>query len=60
MAGPLPDLRYVRKETLEGLEDIVLGGKLASAGMPSFQKVLTPTQVKAIQAYIAARSRERQ
>jgi mono/diheme cytochrome c family protein len=58
VAGSLPDLRYAGKETLEGLEDIVLGGSRASAGMPSFKKILTPEQVRAIQAYIITRARE--
>jgi len=58
VAGPLPDLRYSNKETIEHIDDIVLGGKRASLGMPSFQKILTPVQVQAIQAYIVARARE--
>ena len=58
VAGPLPDLRYSTKETLEHIDDIVLGGKRASLGMPSFQKILTPVQVQAIQAYIVSRTRE--
>jgi quinohemoprotein ethanol dehydrogenase len=58
VAGPLPDLRYASKETLEGIEDIVLGGSRASSGMPSFQKILNSGQVRAIQAYIVARARE--
>ena len=58
VAGPLPDLRYSSKETLEGIEDIVLGGSRASSGMPSFQKILNSGQVRAIQAYIVARARE--
>lgn len=56
VAGPLPDLRYASKETLEGIEGIVLGGSRASAGMPSFQKILNPGQVRAIQAYIVSRA----
>ena len=55
---PLPDLRYASTQTLEGLEGIVLGGKRASLGMPSFQKILNAGQVKAIQAYIVSRARE--
>jgi quinohemoprotein ethanol dehydrogenase len=58
VAGPLPDLRYASKTTLEQIDDIVLGGKRASLGMPSFQKILNPMQVHAIQAYIASRARE--
>ena len=58
VAGPLPDLRYASKETLEGIEGIVLGGKRATMGMPSFQKILNAEQVRAIQAYIVSRARE--
>jgi mono/diheme cytochrome c family protein len=58
VAGPLPDLRYLSKEKLEGIEDIVLGGSRAAAGMPSFAKILNPQQVHAIQAYLIARTRE--
>jgi mono/diheme cytochrome c family protein len=54
----VPDLRYASKEILEGIEDIVLGGSRASAGMPSFQKILNAGEVRAIQAYIVSRARE--
>jgi quinohemoprotein ethanol dehydrogenase len=57
VAGPLPDLRYADKETLAGIEDIVLNGTHASAGMPSFKKILNPAQVRAIQAYVVSRAR---
>ena len=46
------------REILEGIEDIVLGGSRASAGMPSFKKILNAEQVRAIQAYIVSRIRE--
>jgi quinohemoprotein ethanol dehydrogenase len=58
VAGPLPDLRYASTATLSGIEDIVLGGKRATLGMPSFRKILNADQVRAIQAYIVARARE--
>jgi mono/diheme cytochrome c family protein len=58
VAGPLPDLRYADKDTLEGIEGIVLGGSRASLGMPSFAKILTPAQVQGIKAYIVTRARE--
>jgi quinohemoprotein ethanol dehydrogenase len=58
VAGGLPDLRYSDKETLLGLNEIVLGGSRAADGMPSFQSVLDAKQVQAIQAYIVARARE--
>jgi quinohemoprotein ethanol dehydrogenase len=58
IAGPLPDLRYASNATLERLEDIVLGGKRASLGMPSFRKILNADQVRAIRSYIVARAKE--
>ena len=58
IAGPLPDLRYSSKNTLEGIEGIVLGGRRATRGMPSFQKILNAEQVRAIQAYVVSRARE--
>jgi quinohemoprotein ethanol dehydrogenase len=58
VAGPLPDLRYSSKETLEGIEEIVLGGSRSSAAMPTFQKILSATDVRAIQAYIVSRAWE--
>jgi mono/diheme cytochrome c family protein len=58
VAGPIPDLRYASKETMQGIEDIVLKGSRASAGMPSFEKILNAGQVRAIQAYIVSRARE--
>jgi quinohemoprotein ethanol dehydrogenase len=57
VAGPLPDLRYASKDILEGLDNIVLGGSRASAGMPSFQKILSADQVSLIRAYIVSRAR---
>jgi glucose dehydrogenase/mono/diheme cytochrome c family protein len=57
VAGPLPDLRYASKQTLEGIEQIVLGGSRAAMGMPSFAKILKPEQVRAIRAFIVSRAR---
>jgi mono/diheme cytochrome c family protein len=54
----LPDLRYATRETLEGIEGIVLGGSRASSGMPSFRRILNAEEVRAIQAYIVARAQE--
>ena len=51
-------MRYASKATLEGIDDIVLGGKRATLGMPSFRKILNADQVHAIRAYIVARARE--
>jgi mono/diheme cytochrome c family protein len=58
VAGPVPDLRYADKETLQGIEDIVLGGSRTSVGMPSFKNILDAGQVRSIQAYIVSRARE--
>ncbi|MBW8707721.1 MAG: cytochrome c [Alphaproteobacteria bacterium] len=58
IAGPLPDLRYASTQTLENIQGIVLGGARAERGMPSFRKILTAEQVRAIQAYIVSRARE--
>jgi quinohemoprotein ethanol dehydrogenase len=58
VAGPLPDLRYSRQEVLDSMESIVLGGSRAAGGMPSFQKILTGKEVKAIRSYIIARAQE--
>jgi len=58
VAGSLPDLRYSSKEVLDSFEGIVLGGTRASDGMPSFKKILTAREVRAIRAYVIARSQE--
>ena len=58
VAGPLPDLRYSSKEVLDSLPSIVLGGARASSGMPSYKKILSEEDVKAIRAYIIARAQE--
>ena len=58
VAGPLPDLRYSSKEVLDSLPSIVLSGARASSGMPSYKKILSDGDVKAIRAYIIARAQE--
>jgi len=58
VAGPLPDLRYSSKEVLDSLPSIVLDGTRASGGMPSYKKILSAEDVKAIRAYIIARAQE--
>jgi len=58
VAGPLPDLRYSSKEVLDSLPSIVLGGTRASGGMPSYKKILSAEDVKAIRAYIIARAQQ--
>jgi quinohemoprotein ethanol dehydrogenase len=54
-AGVIPDLRYSQVQTFERYADIVLGGALASAGMPSFKETLSDADVAAIRAYVLSR-----
>ncbi len=61
--APLPDLRRMSKGTHEAFEQIVLEGLFLPNGMPRWDDVLTPEQVKAIHAYLiseqkAVRARE--
>ncbi len=61
--APLPDLRRMSKSTHEAFEQIVLEGLFLPNGMPRWDDVLTPEQVKAIHAYLiseqkAVRARE--
>ena len=58
VAGPLPDLRYSSREVLGSFESIVLGGSRSSYGMPSFRKILSAKELRAIRAYVIARSQE--
>jgi quinohemoprotein ethanol dehydrogenase len=58
VAGPLPDLRYASKPVLDSFASIVLGGTRASDGMPSFQEILSASDVQAIRAYVIARAQE--
>jgi mono/diheme cytochrome c family protein len=50
--GLAPDLRYSQPATFDRFEQIVLGGALASRGMPAFQASLTETELAAIKAYV--------
>jgi PQQ-dependent dehydrogenase (methanol/ethanol family) len=58
VAGSLPDLRYATPEVHQQFTAIVLGGARESRGMPSFKDLLTPPQVRAIQAYVLYRAQE--
>jgi quinohemoprotein ethanol dehydrogenase len=58
VAAALPDLRYATPEVHRDFEAIVLGGARVSGGMPSFGDLLSPSQARAIQAYIVNRARE--
>jgi mono/diheme cytochrome c family protein len=50
--GLAPDLRYSQPATFDRFEPIVLGGALASRGMPAFQGSLTADELAAIKAYV--------
>jgi quinohemoprotein ethanol dehydrogenase len=54
----VPDLRYASAATHQQFASIVLGGARRQYGMPSFQDALNAKQVRAIEAYILARSAE--
>jgi quinohemoprotein ethanol dehydrogenase len=58
VGASLPDLRYSSKDMIESLDQVLLDGVLAPAGMPSYKKILKAQDVKALQAYIVARARE--
>jgi mono/diheme cytochrome c family protein len=58
VAGSLPDLRYSTRQVHDQFEAIVLGGARANLGMPPFNDLLKPDQVKAIQAYVLSRAKE--
>jgi mono/diheme cytochrome c family protein len=52
----VPDLRRLPESVYAILPQIVLGGQLSSAGMPSFQGQISDDQLKAIEAYILDRA----
>jgi quinohemoprotein ethanol dehydrogenase len=58
--GVVPDLRFASADTHAHFSDIVLGGVRAEKGMPSFADVLTPADVRLIQAYVVERTAEAQ
>jgi quinohemoprotein ethanol dehydrogenase len=58
VAGPLPDLRYATREVHDQFQAIVLGGARESLGMPSFAKILSSDEVRAIESYILSRAGE--
>jgi quinohemoprotein ethanol dehydrogenase len=47
-----PQLVRMSAETYAAFDSIVLGGRLANAGMASFTDLLTPHDVRAVQAYL--------
>jgi len=54
--GPLPDLAHATTQVHEQLEAIVLGGQREALGMPSFAGLISPEQLRAIQAFILSRA----
>jgi mono/diheme cytochrome c family protein len=56
--GITPDLRRSTAEVHAQFVDIVLGGARASLGMPAWDDVYTPEEVRLIQGYILHRARE--
>jgi len=54
--GYVPDLRRLPESIHAILPQIVLGGQLSAAGMPSFKGQLNESDLKAIQAYILDRA----
>jgi mono/diheme cytochrome c family protein len=52
----VPDLRYATAQVHQQFAAIVLGGIRESRGMPSFKDLLSPKQVRAIQAYVLSRA----
>ncbi|HSG33903.1 MAG TPA: c-type cytochrome, partial [Sphingomonadaceae bacterium] len=61
--APLPDLRRMAPNTHDNFAAIVLEGALLSNGMPQFDDLLTPEQVRAIHAFLIdeqAKVRERE
>jgi mono/diheme cytochrome c family protein len=58
IAGPLADLRYSTKETLDSFAAIVLEGSRTSDGMPSFKKILSAKDTDAIRAYVIAQAQK--
>jgi mono/diheme cytochrome c family protein len=56
IAGPLPDLRYATADVHRQFDSIVRGGARKALGMPSFNDVLSSSQVRAIQAYVLSRA----
>ncbi len=56
--GVLPDLRSSAPATFDQYQQIVLGGALINAGMPSFKQSLKPADVEAIRIYLLSRRNE--
>jgi PQQ-dependent dehydrogenase (methanol/ethanol family) len=54
----LPDLRYMTPATHAAFDSIVLKGAYRSAGMPSFEQLLSKADADAIHAYISKRAHD--
>jgi PQQ-dependent dehydrogenase (methanol/ethanol family) len=57
-SGGVPDLRRASTAVHEVFEQIVLGGMRETLGMPRFDDVLTPEDVRLIQGFVLSRARE--
>jgi quinohemoprotein ethanol dehydrogenase len=55
-SGMLPDLRLASREVHATWNEIVLGGTRQARGMASFADMLTESDARAIQAYVAERA----
>ena len=58
VAGPLPDLRYSSKETLDRNRKNRAARESSVVGHAVVRKILNESQVRAIQAYIISRAQE--
>jgi quinohemoprotein ethanol dehydrogenase len=54
-AGMLPDLRYSTPAVFDRYDEIVLGGALASNGMPGFKQAVSESELAAIKTYVLSR-----
>jgi mono/diheme cytochrome c family protein len=57
-SGAIPDLRRTNAATHAMFEEIVRGGARRTLGMPSFEKDLSSSQARLIQAYVLDQARQ--
>ena len=56
--GTVPDLRYLPQSIHAEWNQIVIGGELARAGMPSFKGHVSPSDAQAIRAFVIDQARK--
>jgi mono/diheme cytochrome c family protein len=56
--GSVPDLRRLDNIWYQKFDDVVLGGMMQGAGMPSFKADLTPAEARNIKAYVLHKANE--